>query len=562
MELSRASGRNAAILLLEPSAQTGVSATIPDPRNQPLQRSAWKICACAGALALAAFAGIGACAQQQAPTAPVGDIYESGTPQPVEQAFQKLYQITAEITADPSSLYVQGQVDKSQWPEVDQAQAQWDNAMLQSGTELTQDQRNNILPCVVHLNAAIDDMKRGYVIQITQESNPPAQSDAQLLYGEGQKEFAKCLASGVATDGGSTPAGSTPGTTGGGTPGTTGGGTPGTTGGGTPGTPNEGGPGTPQPSQPGQPSGEPETPSSGETPETPPPTQLFGAAPWDCGDEPFDVRADVPGATPQLRYALGFERGTAACLESQVTAQNIAAAALAARYKAVAALLMIAATPSVIDGVLHPPGASTSTNPYQQGMDEGGRLCTWMFKVAPAALARRCPAATGPAATCSATSLTAGLSQAMGAVAAEAPKRYDCFLCTLAWLRGDSYSPPSGGGAPWDLTQIEQFLGQQYGKQTPQGPELPCWRQAAQKKGVPGSMSPVGIENEMAAAGDGAQGFILMVDPTAGELGHVFGVKTQGSGANAEVIYWDEQQQMPGNWWFKPGQWTSLYRTK
>ncbi len=251
MELSRASGRNAAILSLEPSAQSGVSATNPDPRNQPLQQIAWKICACAGALALAAFAGIGARAQEQTPTAPVGDIYESGTPQPVEQAFQKLYGITAEITANPSSLYVQGQVDKSQWPEVDQAQAQWDNAMLQSGTELTQDQRNDVVPCVAHLNAAIDDMKRGYVIQITQESNSAAQSEAQLLYGEGKQEFAKCLASGVATD-----AGSTPGSTAGNTPGTTGGSTPGTNGGGTPGTPPLGSPQTPQSANP------PSTPST------------------------------------------------------------------------------------------------------------------------------------------------------------------------------------------------------------------------------------------------------------------------------------------------------------
>ena len=46
---------------------------------------------------------------QNAPA--VGDIYKSGTPQPVEQAFQNLHRIAAEITADPSSLYVQGRVD-------------------------------------------------------------------------------------------------------------------------------------------------------------------------------------------------------------------------------------------------------------------------------------------------------------------------------------------------------------------------------------------------------------------------------------------------------------------
>ena len=61
-------------------------------------------------------------------TPPIGDVYQSGTPQPVEQAFQKLYQITAQITANPSSFYLKAQADKSNWPTVDQAQAQWDNA--------------------------------------------------------------------------------------------------------------------------------------------------------------------------------------------------------------------------------------------------------------------------------------------------------------------------------------------------------------------------------------------------------------------------------------------------
>ena len=52
---------------------------------------------------------------------PDGDIYESGTPQPIGQAFQKLYQITAQITADPSSFYLEAEADKSHWPAVDQA---------------------------------------------------------------------------------------------------------------------------------------------------------------------------------------------------------------------------------------------------------------------------------------------------------------------------------------------------------------------------------------------------------------------------------------------------------
>ncbi len=303
MELSRARGRNAAMPLLDPRAQSGVSATFPDHRNQPLQqiveKIARKIWVCAGVLALAMFAGIAARAQQQqTPTAPAMDIYQSGTPQPVEQAVQKLYALTAEITQDPSSFYLQTEVDKSNWPAVDQAQAQWYNAMAQAGTELTQDQRNNIVPCVAHLNAAIDDMKRGYIIQITQESNPAAQSDAQLLYGEGKKEFAKCLASSVETDDG-------------GTPGPTAGNTPGTTGGSTPGTPNEGDQGTP-------PLGSPGTPQSGTPPSnsgTKPPLKAnatSGPSQGGPGTQPTATN----GTPDPGNYPLGIMIGLSNCIKS------------------------------------------------------------------------------------------------------------------------------------------------------------------------------------------------------------------------------------------------------
>jgi hypothetical protein len=297
-----------------------------------------------------------------------------------------------------------------------------------------------------------------------------------------------------------------------------------------------------------------------------PPTQLFGAPPkQNCTSQRTDSFADVPNAAASLRYSLGFENGFKNCALAQLTVQNIAVAALAAKFQQVAALLTVLAAPSVVDGVLHPPGSSDNPNPYLRGTDEGGRLCTWMLKVAPAAVAR-CPAAAAPAATVPATgslsSLTSGLSQAMGAVAGEAPKRFDCFLCTLAWLKNDAYTPPAGGGVAWTLAQIEQFLTVQYGEVVPQGPALPCWRQAAQAKGIPGSMSPVGIDAELKAAGDGAQGFIFILDPLSGSIGHVFGAKMNGPSSTGEVMYWDEQQQMPGQWWFTPGQWIAFYRTQ
>jgi hypothetical protein len=278
-----------------------------------------------------------------------------------------------------------------------------------------------------------------------------------------------------------------------------------------------------------------------------------------CVGAPFDVRADVPDAAPQLRYTLGFERGFARCLESQVTVQNLAGAALAARFRTIAAILGVMAAPGVIEAVMNPPGISPNPNPYLKGSDEGTRLCDWALKVSPALVAR-CPTAALPASskTCSATALAQGLSDAIGAIGAQAAKRFDCFPCTLAWLRGEAYLPPTNGGRPWLLTQIIEFLGRQYGNMTPQGPELPCWRQSAQAKGVPGSMSPAGIEQEMAAAGNGAKGFVFILDPMSGEVGHVFGVENQGG----VVRFWDEQQQMRGDLWFQPGQWITLYRTQ
>ncbi len=289
-----------------------------------------------------------------------------------------------------------------------------------------------------------------------------------------------------------------------------------------------------------------------------PPNTKFGG----CVDKPYDVRDDVPGASKELRYTLGFERGFAGCLEEQATVRNLAIAALASRVKAIAALLMVAAVPGVIDGVLHPPGVSTKENPYERGKDEGGRLCTWALKVSPALLAR-CPArggSPGAAAACTEAEMTSAAGTAAAAVASEAPKRFDCFPCTMAWLRGEPYTPPADGGTPWTLEEIIPLLKERYGEITPQGPALPCWREAAQAKGIPGSASPAGIETEMRLAGDGAKGLVFIVDPLSGEIGHVFGVKTVGNGRDAKAIFWDEQQKMDGTPWLRPGVWIKLFR--
>ena len=75
------------------------------------------------------------CAQQQqpAPQQPLGDIYESGSgAETPAQAVQKLYNLAAEITADPSSGY---DAQSGHWPEEDAAWQQWDNS---TGKQQTQ----------------------------------------------------------------------------------------------------------------------------------------------------------------------------------------------------------------------------------------------------------------------------------------------------------------------------------------------------------------------------------------------------------------------------------------
>ncbi len=283
-----------------------------------------------------------------------------------------------------------------------------------------------------------------------------------------------------------------------------------------------------------------------------------------CVKVPYDVRSDVPGADPSLRYTIGFERGFAGCLESQINIENLAAAALAARFKQIAAILLVVAVPGVIDGVLHPPGASADPNPFLRGETEGQRLCEWGLKMAPALVAR-CLAgegSPGQRGVCTVDEAMNGYGAAFGAAAANASKRFDCFPCTLAWLRGEAYVPPAGGGQPWALESIIGTLKQTYGSLTPQGPPLPCWRQAAQTKGIPGSMTQVGIEAEMSVAGDGAKGLVFRLDPRDSH-GHVFAVRTIGSGPSARVEFWDPQQRMDGKMWFSgggPSVWYTLYR--
>jgi hypothetical protein len=306
---------------------------------------------------------------------------------------------------------------------------------------------------------------------------------------------------------------------------------------------------------PGPPTPTPEVPS-----ETSPPLTLQIAGGSNCSKLRTDSFADVPGANSTFRYQLGFENGFKNCAASLVTLENIAIAAAALEFQEIATFLKLAVAPTAIAAVLEPPGTSNNPDPYLRGTDEGQRFCNWALKVAPAAMAK-CPAAQVPALTCNATAMANDLSQVTNNTVANAPPRSDCFPCTMAWLKNETYTVPANGGTGWDLAQIEQFLQAQYGKLIPQGPVLPCWRQIAQQKGIPGSMSSLGIQNEMTLAGDGAAGVVLIRD-AGSEAGHAVGVKTQGSGANAKVIFWDEQQGQPADELMQPGAWLGFYRIK
>ena len=126
-------------------------------------------------------------AQQQQP---LGDVYESGvTAETPAQAVQKLYELTAEITDDPSSGY---DAKTDHWPEADAAWQQWDNSMQADGNALTPQQRQVLPACAAHLNAAIDAAERSYRIQKSQPNNSAAQADAQKLLATGRSDFAQC----------------------------------------------------------------------------------------------------------------------------------------------------------------------------------------------------------------------------------------------------------------------------------------------------------------------------------------------------------------------------------
>src|SRR5581483_5239026 len=100
---------------------------------------------------------------------PNSDVFQTGTA-PVDQAFQNLYKAAAEIVQDPGCCYRKPGADQNDFPTQRQAQTQWKLAVEKQGGNLSQNARENLIPCAGHLNNAITDMEIGYRIHIEQGS--------------------------------------------------------------------------------------------------------------------------------------------------------------------------------------------------------------------------------------------------------------------------------------------------------------------------------------------------------------------------------------------------------
>jgi hypothetical protein len=132
---------------------------------------------------------VGAAFAQQAP---VGDVYESGGggAQTPVAAFIKLRAVAEEVVNSPGSDYQPG--PNGNFPQPSAVEAQWDQAMGTSGNQLTQAQRQQLIPCAAHLRHAIDEAERGYLISISQPNNPAAQQAAQNDFAAAQSAMSLC----------------------------------------------------------------------------------------------------------------------------------------------------------------------------------------------------------------------------------------------------------------------------------------------------------------------------------------------------------------------------------
>lgn len=224
---------------------------------------------------------------------------------------------------------------------------------------------------------------------------------------------------------------------------------------------------------------------------------------------------DIPGASDEGRYALGFSQAVRQCLAEQVTIENLAIAAFALRYQRVANFLRIVATPGAIDAVLHPPGLSPIAHPYLRGKAEATRLCEWGLKVSPVLVAR-CPANRPPA----------------SAPPPQAPPRQPLsqLLRDRSWL---GKMNPTGNQNNCGNTVLAVWQALKGRPALPAAPMSCAGTTPSQLESiVGGEFGPAGgppeIHNKIFLAGEGAHGIVYAKGPPPpGEtrnLGHYFNI--------------------------------------
>lgn len=251
---------------------------------------------------------------------------------------------------------------------------------------------------------------------------------------------------------------------------------------------------------------------------------------------------DIPGASDEGRYALGFSQAIRRCLAEQVTIENLAIAAFALRSQRIANLLRIAATPGAIDAVLRPPGLSPIADPYLRGKAEATRLCEWGLKVSPVLVAR-CPATRTPIIIMPPPQ--APPRQPLAQLLSEPSwlgkvnptgNQYNCGNTVLAvWqaLKGRPALPaPPMSCAGTTTSQLESIVGGEFG---PAG-------------------GPSEIHNRIFLAGEGAQGIVYAKGPPPrGEtrnLAHYFNIVRWGGevylldGQLGRAVAWAEYLRM------------------
>ncbi len=271
--------------------------------------------------------------------------------------------------------------------------------------------------------------------------------------------------------------------------------------------------------------------SSGGGSQTPPGNDQFGSGggtvPGGTNDNaclPDYANTDKPGLSPEMHYMLGFSQSARKCIADTATLQNLALGVAAARFKQVAAILLVVAAPGVLDAAIHPPGYSKNPDPYRQGREEGKNLCEWGLKVSPALVARCGLKPKTPPPSKPLSALSVALAD-LGWLKKINPTRNteNCGLTVLAVDealagRGTLPAPPTSC-AGTNTRQLEGHYNQTFGS--------------------PGAHADV--NNTIFHAGDGARGIVFA---KAAGGGHYFNIVNHGG----DVMLLDGQLGQPMTW--------------